>query len=157
MKSKTDKTLRKAGEWFSETICQKHLQNTLKLSSASKLDINPMLAPYLSQCLTDEITPEGVARALIYPRVLGTSITTSMGQNIQSFITDVLGNTFGSATEGLDVEYIDVVDKRKKYCQIKLGETLLIRMMLPQFMVIFPRLKGGRKQIRWTLDHSTML
>ncbi len=54
------------------------------------------------------------------PRVLGTSITTSFGQNIQSF-TNILLDAFGSTTSGIDIEFIDQLDGYKKYCQLKLG------------------------------------
>src|SRR5665647_173977 len=64
--------------------------------------------------------PESLAKALVYPRVLGTSITTSFGTQMQTFITIVLG-AYGSTTKGIDIEFIDQVDKRKKYCQLKSG------------------------------------
>jgi Type II restriction endonuclease EcoO109I len=71
--------------------------------------------------MTGTLTPESIAQALTYPRVLGSSITTSFGQNMQKFISDVLGNVFGSTTQGIDIEFTDCVDGRKKYCQVKLG------------------------------------
>jgi hypothetical protein len=57
----------------------------------------------------------------LYARTLGTSITTSFGSNIQSFISDVLHTAFGSTTSGIDIEFIDQVDNVKKYAQLKLG------------------------------------
>ncbi|NJN39005.1 MAG: restriction endonuclease, partial [Acaryochloridaceae cyanobacterium CSU_3_4] len=62
--------------------------------------------------------------ALIYPRILGTSITTSFGTNIQKFTNDVL-DAFGSTTSGIDIEFIDQVDGHKKYCQLKAGPNTL--------------------------------
>ena len=52
--------------------------------------------------------------------MLGASITTSFGQNLQRFTSDVLG-AFGSTTQGIDIEFIDQIDKQKKYCQLKAG------------------------------------
>ena len=113
--------LLKAQNWFRDTILPKHLANTSKLANVKNFDINPFLAPYLAVFMTGELTAESIAKAITYPRVLGSSITTSFGQNMQKFISDVLGNAFGSTTTGIDIEFTDCVDGRKKYCQVKLG------------------------------------
>lgn len=113
--------LEQVKEWFRTVIVQNHLKNTQKLKSPSKFDKNPFLTSYLAAYLTGELTPESVAKALIYPRVLGTSITTSFGTNIQKFISGVLKNSFGSLVSGIDIEFTDAVDGRRKYCQVKLG------------------------------------
>jgi hypothetical protein len=113
--------LLKAQTWFRETILPNHLKNTEKLKKVDLFDVNPFLAPYLAVFMTGTLSPESIATALTYPRVLGSSITTSFGQNMQKFISDVLGNVFGSTTQGIDIEFTDCVDGRKKYCQVKLG------------------------------------
>jgi Type II restriction endonuclease EcoO109I len=120
-KKQQEALLLKAQTWFRETILPKHLANTAKLTKTKNLDINPFLAPYLAVFMTGELTPESIAKAIAYPRVLGSSITTSFGQNMQKFISDVLGNAFGSTTQGIDIEFTDCIDGRKKYCQVKLG------------------------------------
>lgn len=112
--------LEKARTWFRDTIAVNHIINTKKLKSSSKFNINPFLAVYLANFLTGDSSALSIAKALIYPRVLGTSITTSFGQNIQKFTSDVLG-AFGSAIPGVDIEFIDQIDRRKKYCQLKAG------------------------------------
>jgi Type II restriction endonuclease EcoO109I len=116
-----DALLLKAQIWFRETILPRHLANTAKLTKTKNLDINPFLAPYLAVFMTGELTSESIAKAITYPRVMGSSITTSFGQNMQKFISDVLGNAFGSTTQGIDIEFEDCIDHRKKYCQVKLG------------------------------------
>lgn len=113
--------LEQVKEWFRTVIVQNHIKNTEKLVSPSELDINPFLAPYLAVYLTGELTSESLSKALLYPRVLGSSITTSFGQNMQKFISDVLKNSFGSMVNGIDIEFIDQIDGSKKYCQVKLG------------------------------------
>ena len=113
--------LQKAQMWFRETILPKHLANTAKLTKVKNLDINPFLAPYLAVFMMGELNAESIAKAITYPRVLGSSITTSFGQNMQKFISDILGNAFGSTTQGIDIEFTDCIDGRKKYCQVKLG------------------------------------
>ena len=65
-----------------------------------------------------------LAKVLVYPRVLGTSITTSFGTSMQKFISTVLKG-YGSTTSGIDIEFIDQIDGRKKYCQLKSGPDAL--------------------------------
>ncbi|ASF47133.1 PmeII family type II restriction endonuclease [Methylovulum psychrotolerans] len=112
--------LEKVKTWFREVIIPNHIKNTLKLANPSEFDINPFLVPYIAAFLTGELTPQSVAKALLYPRVLGSSITTSFGQNMQTFISGVL-NSYGSLVQGIDIEFTDALDGRKKYCQAKLG------------------------------------
>ena len=61
-----------------------------------------------------------MAKALVYPRILGTSLNTSFGQNIQIFISQ-LAEIAGCASgiDGIDIEFVDALDGRKKYCQCK--------------------------------------
>jgi Type II restriction endonuclease EcoO109I len=75
---------------------------------------------FLANFLTGNSSALSIAKALVYPRVLGTSITTSFGGNIQKFTNEVL-DAFGSTTRGIDIEFIDQIDKQKKYCQLKAG------------------------------------
>ncbi len=116
-----NKILTEVKKWFESVIVSNHIKNTQKLVNPKEFDINPFLTPYLAGFLTGSLDSEAVAKALIYPRILGTSITTSFGTNMQTFISDVLKNTVGSLVPGIDIEFIDALDGRKKYCQAKLG------------------------------------
>lgn len=82
--------------------------------------MNPFLDKYKANFLTGNDSPESIAKALVYPRVLGTSINTTFGNKMQKFCSDVLGS-FASTTSGIDIEFIDLVDGNRKYCQIKSG------------------------------------
>ena len=115
-----EEILEKAKDWFRNTIAQNHIKNTEKLVNPKEFNINPFLAVYLANFLTGNSSAESIAKVLLLPRVLGTSITTSFGQNIQSFTNSVL-DAFGSTTSGIDIEFIDQIDGYKKYCQLKLG------------------------------------
>jgi len=115
-----DIILKKAQKWFKDSVAENHIKNTKKLKDASEFDINPFLAVYLSNFLTGKAKPEGIAKALVYPRALGTSITTSFGTNIQKFTNEVL-SSFGSTTSGIDIEFIDQLNNNKIYCQLKSG------------------------------------
>lgn len=106
--------------FFLDTIAKNHVINTKKLKNLKEFKINPFLIFYLSNYLTGNNNPRSIAKALVYPRVLGTSITTSFGTNIQYFCSTVLGG-FATAIQGLDIEFDDHVDGCRKYCQIKSG------------------------------------
>ena len=115
-----EEILEKAKDWFRDTIAKNHITNTEKLVNSKEFNINPFLAVYLANFLTGNSSPDSLARVLLMPRVLGTSITTSFGQNIQSF-TNILLDAFGGTTSGIDIEFIDQIDGYRKYCQLKLG------------------------------------
>lgn len=112
--------------WFKDSLIVSHKKNTKKLVNLNEFNINPFLLYYLSNFLEGNSEPKSLAKALIYPRVLGTSITTSFGTQIQSFIVKVLGG-YGSIIKGIDIEFIDQTDGRRKYCQLKSGPTAINR------------------------------
>jgi hypothetical protein len=70
--------------------------------------------------LTGNDDSESIAKALVLPRILGSSINASFGMKIQSLIS-FLFQGLGSTTQGIDIEFIDAIDGRKKYCQLKAG------------------------------------
>jgi len=107
--------------YFKEKIFENHKKNVLENHSKLKsYKINPILVKYLSKILEDDFTPLGIAKALYYPRVLGTSINTSFGTRIQNMFVELnLAN--GSLIKGMDIEFIDKIDNRKKWCQLKSG------------------------------------
>lgn len=108
-------------DYFEEHIFQQHINSSLKFHSKLKsYNINPIVVKYLSKVLDGKYSPEGVAKALYYPRVLGTSISTSFGTRIQNMFVE-LGIAQGSMIKGMDIEFIDKVDGRKKWCQLKAG------------------------------------
>ncbi|MBN8697101.1 MAG: restriction endonuclease [Bacteroidetes bacterium] len=104
-----------------EKVFEKHITSSLsKHTSISSYNINPIVVKYLSKLLEDKYSPEGVAKALFYPRVLGTSINTSFGTHIQNMLVD-LRIAEGSMLKGMDIEFVDKLDDRRKYCQLKSG------------------------------------
>jgi len=107
--------------YFKEKIFENHKKNVLENHSKLKsYKINPILVKYLSKILEDNFTPLGIAKALYFPRVLGTSINTSFGTRIQNMFVELdLAN--GSLIKGMDIEFIDKIDNRKKWCQLKSG------------------------------------
>ncbi|HHU25985.1 MAG TPA: restriction endonuclease [Bacteroidales bacterium] len=116
-----DELLEKAKRFFREEIVQTHIERgCVKAGNLSEYNVNPFLFKYLANFLEGNDNPESIAKALVLPRVLGSSITTSFGMKIQ-MLTSALSDAIGSTTEGIDIEFIDAVDERKKYCQLKAG------------------------------------
>ena len=107
--------------YFREIIIPNHLKGLAKLK-LKDFKINPFLVNYLAAFLCGNTEPRSLAKALIYPRILGTSINTSFGQNIQVFISS-LAQVTGSASgiDGIDIEFVDAIDGRRKYCKCKAG------------------------------------
>jgi len=108
-------------------IVPAHAKNTKKLSTLDAIKINPFLWNYLANYYLGNSDYESLATVLVLPRVLGTSITTTFGTKMQKFISQVLESSVGSAVSGIDIEYIDATDGRKKYCQVKSGPQALNR------------------------------
>ncbi len=108
-------------KYFKEYIFENHINASIKTHSKLKsYNINPIVVKYLSKVLEGTYSPEGVAKALFYPRVLGTSINTSFGSRIQNMFVD-LQIAEGSKIPGMDIEFVDKTDKRRKWCQLKSG------------------------------------
>jgi hypothetical protein len=118
---KKERILEAAKNWFREIIVPNHIKNTLKLSNPKEFQINPFLVKYLARYLTGKGDAQSIAKALILPRALQTSITTSFGTNAQKFVSELRSSIGGSTTTGIDIEFIDQIDGKRKYCQLKLG------------------------------------
>ena len=112
--------LEQSKSFFRDRVAKNHKANTEKLTSLSLFNINPFTHKYLSNFAFGDSSPVNMARALVYPRVLGTSISTTFGTQLQYFCNEVLAS-FASTTSGIDIEFIDALDGRRKYCQIKAG------------------------------------
>lgn len=112
--------LEKAKTFFRDRVAKNHKANTLKLQSLSDFKINPFTHKYLANFAFGDSSSINMAKALVYPRVLGTSISTTFGTQLQYFCNEVL-SSFASTTSGIDIEFVDAVDNRRKYCQIKAG------------------------------------
>ncbi|MCL2147808.1 MAG: hypothetical protein FWH47_00485 [Methanomassiliicoccaceae archaeon] len=117
--STPEEILDKAKVFFRERVVSSHIKNVSKLK-LDTFNINPFTWKYLSFFVFGNDDPESLAKVLIYPRVMGTSISTTFGSHIQAFCSDVLSG-YASLIDGIDIEYVDQTDGRRKYCQIKAG------------------------------------
>ena len=113
--------LKRAKEFFRDEIVEAHITTACKKAGRlSNYNVNPFLYKYLANFLKGNDDPKSIAEALVLPRILGSSINTSFGMRIQKLITELFEG-FGSTTAGIDIEFIDSLDGRKKYCQLKSG------------------------------------
>ena len=80
-------------EYFRTIIIPNHIGKFERLSLRD-FNINPFIINYLAALLCGNTEPESLAKALVYPRLLGTSINTSFGQNIQICLFLISLDTF---------------------------------------------------------------
>ena len=144
-------------QYFREIIIPKHLKNleTLKLKD---FNINPFLVNYLAAFLCGDTTPSSLAKALVYPRILGTSINTSFGQNIQIFISS-LAQVAGTASgiDGIDIEFVDAIDGRRKYCQCKAGPQTINKDDIATILGHFKHLHNKARLDRMNVQIDDMI
>ncbi len=120
--------LRNSKAFFRNEIVNSHLEGATKRAGSLKsYNLNPFLLAYLANFLEGESTPESFAKALIYPRLLGTSINTTFGNKAQKMISELFDGMMGSVVQGIDIEFMDAIDGRKKYCQLKAGPNTINR------------------------------
>ena len=138
-------------DYFRRSIIPNHIKNLQKLRLRD-FDVNPFLINYLAAFLCGDTSPYSIAKALVYPRILGTSVNTSFGQNIQIFISQ-LAQVAGCASgiDGIDIEFIDALDGRRKFCQCKAGPQTINKDDVNTIFGHFKRLIGKAR-----LDHMSL-
>lgn len=144
-------------DYFRSSIIPNHIKNLQKLKLRD-FDVNPFLINYLSAFLCGDTSPLSMAKALIYPRILGTSVNTSFGQNIQIFISQ-LAEVAGCASgiDGIDIEFVDAIDGRRKYCQCKAGPQTINKDDVATILGHFKRLIGKARLDRMPLQMDDMI
>lgn len=144
-------------EYFRTILIPNHLNNLNRLKLNS-FNFNPFTINYLAAFLCGNTKPEALAKALVYPRILGTSINTSFGQNIQIFISK-LAELTGSASgiPGIDIEFIDAIDGRKKYCQCKAGPQTINKDDIATILGHFKELIGKARLDRLPIQLDDLI
>ena len=144
-------------EYFRKIIIPSHLKN-LQALKLRDFKINPFLVNYLAAFLCGDTRPESLAKALVYPRILGTSINTSFGQNIQVFISG-LAQAAGCASgiDGIDIEFTDAIDGRKKYCQCKAGPQTINKDDVSTILGHFKHLQNKARLDRMSVQIDDMI
>lgn len=144
-------------EYFRKTIIPNHIGKLEKLT-LKDFDVNPFLINYIASFLCGDTEPESLAKALLYPRILGQSITTSFGQNIQIFISqlkEIVGHASG--IEGVDIEFDDALDGRHKYCQCKAGPQTINSSDVGTIMGHFKKLIGKARLDKLPIQIDDMI
>lgn len=101
---------------FADLILKK-LQTGHKLSS---FKVNPLILTALSSGVLGSPTSLNMAKALLYPRVFGTSTNTSFGDKMQTMCIKYL-DAEASSTPGMDIEFEDKIDSKRIIMQLKAG------------------------------------
>ena len=150
--------MEKAKQWMRSSLISNHLSNTKKLTRLSEFAVNPFLWPYLANYYRGNTDYRSLAEVLILPRVLGTSITTTFGNEAQRFISIVFSDdSYGSVVSGIDIEFIDAVDGRKKYCQLKAGPNSLNKDDVKTVSDHFQAVKNLARTNNLPLQHTDMV
>ena len=138
-------------DYFRRIIIPSHLKN-LKTLKLKDFNVNPFTLIYIN------VSPESLAKALVYPRILGTSINTSFGQNIQIFISQ-LSQVAGSASaiNGIDIEFVDAIDGRKKYCQCKAGPQTINKDDVDTILAHFKHVLNKSRQDRLSIQMDDLI
>ena len=156
-KAKKDEILKNAKDWMLNNIVEPHIRNTKKLSSIDEIKINPFLWPYLANFYCGDSSYKSLATVAILPRVLGTSISTTFGTQMQSFISTVLDSSLGSTIPGIDIEFMDALDGRKKYCQLKSGPQALNNDDVETIKSHFQGIKNLARTNRFPLQFDDLI
>jgi hypothetical protein len=124
--NKKKEILTQSQKWMRNILIKNHISNTTKLGKVKELQFNPFLIPYLANYFKGNTDYSSLAAVLLYPRILGTSINTTFGNEAQKLVSVLLPKqSFGSVVHGMDIEFTDQLDGRRKYCQIKAGPNSL--------------------------------
>lgn len=116
-----DKTLRSTlKDYFKNEFAELIVKKLKSGHTLSAFTVNPFIAIALSSGVYGDLTPENMAKALLYPRVFGTSISTTFGDKMQKMCVKFLGARASSAP-GMDIEFDDHVEKQTVLAQLKSG------------------------------------
>lgn len=107
-------------EYFKKELAGVLLKKMQKGHSLSKFKVNPFVLAALSSGTFGQLTSKNMAKALLYPRVLGTSISTTFGDKMQKLCVHILGAD-ASSTPGMDIEFNDKLTKQRVIMQLKAG------------------------------------
>lgn len=110
-------------DWWMKDVYENHKKNISRLQKPSSFNINPFLHPYIANFIYGDISPKSLAKALVLPRAMGTSVATTFGSKMQDFIVANIEHAQGSAISGIDIEFKDQTKEKKDltYCQVKAG------------------------------------
>jgi hypothetical protein len=109
----------KVKQYFKKEFADIILKKLTDGHELSSFTVNPFLITALSKGVLGETTPLNMAKSLLFPRVFGTSISTTLGDKLQKFC--IFMGARASSTPGMDVEFDDKVENRSLILQLKAG------------------------------------
>lgn len=150
------KIIQKWKKFFRDEIAENHRKNTLKLKNLKAFNLNPFLDNYKANFLLGDSSAKSKATALVYARTLGASINTTFGTSLQKFCSDILSG-YASTTSGIDIEFIDLIDGRRKYCQIKAGPNTINKDDVKTIMDHFSGVKNLARTNNLNISYNDLI
>jgi len=144
VKAKTDKRLRRAKAFFEKKLIPASLDKIKECKDPKVFNkTNPFMKLLQAKLMFGDTSQRSLAAALVNLRI-GDSLATIYGEKIQDLCVRVLGaKGFGN---GFDIKFVDAIDGRTKYCQLKSGPVTL-SPSAPQAITekFFDFIKSNRK------------
>lgn len=109
----------KIKQYFKKEFADIILKKLTEGHDLSSFNVNPFLITALSKGVLGEATSFNMAKSLLYPRVFGTSISTTLGDKLQKFC--IIMGARASSTPGMDVEFKDKIKNQPLLLQLKAG------------------------------------
>lgn len=107
-------------EYFHAEFANIIREKLVKGHALKSFNINPVAIAALTGGVLGSCNAKNAAKALIYPRVFGTSINTTFGDMMQRLCTNHLG-ALASSTQGMDIEFTNKVNGERIIMQLKAG------------------------------------
>jgi hypothetical protein len=140
------KMANEAKQYFKKEFADIVLKNLKDGHGLSSFNVNPFLITALSKGILSEATPINMAKSLLYPRVFGTSISTTLGDKLQKFCIRM--GARASSTRGMDIEFRDKLENRPLILQLKAGPNTInsgdVRPMLDDMNGAYRLLRQNR-------------
>jgi hypothetical protein len=134
-------------EFFKVEFADKILSAMREGHNLDSFNVNPFIISALPIGIFGEASSENIAKILLFPRVLGTSVTTKFGDKMQKLCIEYLGAN-ASSTPGMDIEFIDKTTKKQIMMQLKAGPNTLnsgdVQPIIEKFQSAFRLLRQNR-------------
>lgn len=111
-------------EYFRTEFASIIREKLVKGHALKSFNINPIAIAALTSGVLGQCNAENAAKALLYPRVFGTSINTTFGDMMQKLCTNHLGAQ-ASSTQGMDIEFTNQVNGERVVMQLKAGSNTI--------------------------------
>ena len=155
----TDLLIAQLEGWWQDDVFSKHKENVKKLGRPSSFNINPFLHPYIANFVYGDTSPISLAKALVLPRAMGTSVTTTFGKKMQDFIVANIEHAEASGIDGIDIEFKNqaTAEAKKMYCQVKAGPNTINSDDVAPIGAKFTKLRNKARLDKLSLESSSLI